>query len=289
MTWRVLLGTFSIVLTMIVLGYVAVTEQSRMASFERAYASRQIEAGAALYESNCVSCHGQQGEGGIGPALNTLDLFNGQRLAEIGWQGTLQAYLRGAINAGRPRASAAFATAPSRMPAWGLNYGGPLREDQVESLVAYIVNYGEAYRGPDGQIPSATPTPNPNAAGTDITIELPAGDAARGATLVTACAACHVAGAGIVGPAWESAKGTDGKSVSQHAAERIQDAAYAGTATSADQYLYESIVLPNAYIVPPGAGAAWAAGGPSSMPNNYGQTLLKQDVADIIAYLNTIP
>lgn len=289
MVWRVLLGTFSLVVTMIVLGYVAVTEQDRMASFERAYASRQIETGASLYESNCASCHGVRGEGGIGPALSTIDLFNGQRLREIGWQGTLDAYLRGAINAGRPRASAAFATSPQRMPAWGQQYGGPLRPDQVEALVLFIENWGEQYKDASGRIPSATPTPNPNAAGADITIELPPGDAARGATLVTACQACHVAQANVLGPAWESAKAQDGKSVGQHAAERIKDPGYTGKATTAEQYLFESIVNPNAYITPPGQGATWQPGGPSTMPGNYGETLLKQDMADIIAYLLSIP
>lgn len=289
MVWRVLLGTFSLVVTMIVLGYVAVTEQDRMASFERAYASRQIETGATLYESNCASCHGLRGEGGIGPALSTIDLFNGQRLREIGWQGTLDAYLRGAINAGRPLASVAYANSPQRMPAWGQQYGGPLRPDQVEALVRFIENWGEQYKDASGKIPSATPTPNPNAAGTDITIALPAGDATRGATLVTACQACHVAQGNVLGPAWESAQAQDGKSVAQHAAERFLAPDYTGKATTAEQYLFESIVNPNAYITPPGQGATWQAAGPSTMPANYGETLLKQDIADIIAYLLTIP
>lgn len=289
MVWRVVLGTFSLVVTMIVLGYVAVTEQDRMASFERAYTSRQIETGAVLYEANCQSCHGPRGEGGIGPALSTIDFFNGVRLKEIGWAGTLDSYIRGAINAGRPRASAAFVNSPQRMPAWGQQYGGPLRPDQVEALVVFIENWGEQYRDASGRIPSETPTPNPNAAGQDITIELPAGDATRGATLVTACQACHITQANVLGPAWESAKAADGKSVSGHAAERFQDPSYTGAATNADQYLFESIVNPNAFIAPPVPGATWSAAGPSTMPANYGEILLKQDMADIIAYLKTIP
>jgi mono/diheme cytochrome c family protein len=289
MIWRVLLGTFSIVLTAIVLGYVAITEQDRMASFETAYDSRRIETGAALYEANCQRCHGSRGEGGIGPAISTIDLFNGQRLAEMEYQGSLEAYLRGVLNAGRPRASAAYANAAERMPAWGQAYGGPLRPDQVEALVYYIINWGEQYRDASGKIPSATPTPNPNAAGTDITIELPAGDAARGKTIAEstgACAACHILAA--VGPAWEAAKAKDGIGVGTHATQRFTAAGYAGTATTPEQYLYESIVLPNAYIVPPQTGDTWPAGGPSTMSQDYGTKLLKQDVADLIAYLLTI-
>jgi mono/diheme cytochrome c family protein len=291
MVWRVILGTFSIVITMVVLGFVAVTEQDRMASFERAYNSRTIEAGAALYQNNCVSCHGDHGQGGAGPALNALDLFNGQRLEEIGWQGTLEAYLRGTITAGRPRASAAFPNYPARMPAWGQQAGGPMRPDQVEALVVYIVNWGEAFKDASGQIPSATATPNPNAVGSDITVQLPAGDAARGQTLAQGrgCTACHVAaapGASLVGPAWMAEQSADGKGVGTHAAERLADAGYAGAAAGPEQYLLESIIQPSAYIVP--GGTTYSANGQSTMPANYPQLLEKQEVADIIAYLLTL-
>ncbi|MBL8045042.1 MAG: c-type cytochrome [Anaerolineales bacterium] len=288
MIGRVLTGTFSIVLMMVVLGYVAVTEQDRMSSFATAYDARKIETGAALYEAQCVVCHGPNGEGGIGPALNALDLINGSRLKEFGWANTTEAYIRNAIAAGRPRFSAAIGDRGQRMPTFGQAYGGPLRDDQVDALVAFVMNWGEAFRGPDGKIPSATATPNPNAAGTDPTIELPTGDAARGATLVTACQACHVAGAPAVGPAWESAKELTGKNIAQQAEARIAEAGYAGKATTAEQYLFESIVNPAAYIVAPYTGATWQAT-TTTMPNNYSTTLLKQDVADIIAYLKTVP
>ena len=291
MVWRVILGTFSIVLTMVVFGFVAVTEQDRMASFERAYNSRTIEAGAALYQNNCVSCHGEQGQGGAGPALNALDLFNGVRLKEIGWQGTLEAYLRGAINAGRPRASAAFQNYPQRMPAWGQAYGGPLRPDQVESLVAYIMNWSEAFKDASGNIPTATATPNPNAVGADLTVQLPAGDAARGEALAQAkgCTSCHVAaapGASLVGPAWLADQSPDGTGVGTHAAERYAAGDYTGQATSPELYLLESIIQPSAFIVP--GGTTYAANGRSTMPANYPELLEKQEVADIIAYLLTL-
>lgn len=287
MVWRVTLGTFSIILTMVTLGFVAVTEQDRMASFETAYHARTIETGAALFQANCATCHGLQGQGGAGPAINAVDLYNGTRLREIGWSGTLEAYLRGVINAGRPRASAAFQNYPNRMPAWGQAYGGPLRPDQVDALVAYLVNWGEGFRDASGQIPSATATPNPNAVGTDIRQALPAGDAARGQALVETkgCVACHVLAQ--VGPAWEAAKSSDGKGVGTHAAERLTDpAGYTGKASTPEQYLLESIVQPSAYIVP--GVATYAANGQSTMPGNYGETLEKQEAADIIAYLLTL-
>jgi mono/diheme cytochrome c family protein len=292
MIWRVLVGTVSIVVTMLVLGYVAVTEQDRMTSFTTAYQSRDIENGAQLYESNCARCHGPNGQGGQGPPINHVELFNGTRTGEEKWTGTIYNFVYVTIAGGRPVASQRWATynAAGLMPTFGQPYGGPLRDDQVKALTEFVMNWGEAYVDPtSGRIPAGTPTPDPNAAGSDITAELPAGDAARGEALVSACVACHVAAGGVVGPAWESAKSEDGKNIGQHAAERFLADDYTGSATTAEQYLYEAIVNPNAYITPPGTGGTWPAAGPSTMPGNYGATLTKQDMADIIAYLISIP
>lgn len=281
MIWRVLLGTFSIVLTAIVLGYVAVTELDRMASFETAYASRQIETGAALYQSSCVACHGDRGQGGIGPSLSTADIVCGGRLKEIGYQGTVESYIEAAIAGGRPRASAAYANAAKRMPTWGQEYGGPFRKDQVQALTAYVMNWAEPYQDATGKCVVPEPTPNPNAAGTDITVQLSAGDAARGKASAEgsgACAVCHVTGVGVLAPAWKVGD----------LAAHPQAPDYGGQATTVEQYIIESIVAPNAYIVPPGPGATWVAAGPSSMPQDYATKLTKQDVADLIAYLLTL-
>src|SRR3990172_9907538 len=129
MTWRVVVGTASFVLMMILTGYVLLTEQSRMASFTRAYDSRQVEVGAALFQNNCASCHGVDGKGidGVAPALNAADLFDGSRLAAVGFPGTTADYLRGTIASGRPVPSAGT-NYPNRMPTWSDKFGGPMRE-----------------------------------------------------------------------------------------------------------------------------------------------------------------
>src|SRR5688572_27339982 len=114
MTWRVILGTISIVLTTILFGYVAITEQTRMEDFTASYDARQVETGGSLFENNCKACHGDQGQGieGVAPALNAADLLVGTpkppRLVEIGWAGSTEDYIRSAIAGGRPRPSAAF-------------------------------------------------------------------------------------------------------------------------------------------------------------------------------------
>jgi mono/diheme cytochrome c family protein len=288
MTWRVIVGTLSFVVTMILIGYVAVTEQDRMANFDIAYQARTVETGGEIFESSCATCHGLAGQGvpGKGPALNTPDLLAGSRpprLVESTFAGSVDNYVRLTIAAGRPRMSE-WARAQGFievMPTWGENYGGPLRGDQVDALVNYIMNWGLAYAN---VTPEAQPTVVP--VGTDITQQLPAGNAAAGEALATAqgCTACHIAT--TTGPAWLASADPTNKGVATRAAEHVADPSYTGAATDAHGYLFESIVQPSAYIVP--GNPAYAANGQSIMPALYATTLSAQNVADLIAYLETL-
>src|SRR3972149_11726207 len=133
MKWQIALGTLSVVATVIVLAIVAAGEPRRMAGFTTSYQARQIETGALIFENSCRPCHGPQGQGieGVAPAINAADLFDGSRLAKIGYGGTLPDYVRGVIAAGRPVPSVGT-TYPQRMPTWGAAFGGPLRDDQVD-------------------------------------------------------------------------------------------------------------------------------------------------------------
>jgi cytochrome c2 len=96
------------------------------------------------------------------------------------------------------------------------------------------------------------------------------------------CVACHVgaSGANLVGPSWVVVSSRDGLGIADHAASRYTEAGYTGAATSADGYLYESIVNPNVYVV-----EGYAAG---IMPGTYGTDLSPQELADLIAYLATL-
>lgn len=287
MTWRVIVGTISFVITMIMLGFVAVTEQDRMANFSVAYEARTVETGGALFESNCATCHGLDGKGvpAKGPALNTPELFNGARLTEANFAGTVDNFIRLTIAGGRPRMSE-WARAQSfidPMPTWGETYGGPMRNDQVDALTNYIMNWGLAYAG--GAQPTATPVLG---VGTDITVELPAGDAASGEALATSqgCTACHVLSA--TGPAWLAASDPNDQGIGTRAALRLEQPDYAGAATTPEQYLFESIVAPNAYLVTDNPAYINAATGQSIMPATYGALLDAQMTSDLIAYLLTL-
>jgi len=135
-----------------------------------------------------------------------------------------------------------------------------------------------------------TPTPQPGPTPTrgpgpdELFAQLPAGDPGVGEALAVSngCTACHIAaqpGASLIGPPWLAAQATDGKGIADHAAERFTAAGYTGRATSAGAYLYESIVNPNVYVVPPYA--------PNLMPGTY-STLEPQQLADLIAYLSQL-
>jgi cytochrome c2 len=271
MTIRVVLGTILIAATMILTAFVTVYEPIRMTEFESGYKGRSIEAGAALYATNCTRCHGAEGQGaeGLAPALNARDLFDGTRLTEIGWSGTVADFVESTIAGGRPRASASFSTYPERMPTWSQEFGGPLRPDQVQNLTDFVMNWETTAL----QQPAVTPTVNPDAAGTDLDVELPEGDAAQGELLFTGqvngqfpCSACHslqpdqtLVGPSMAGIATRAATRKDGY--------------------TAERYIHESIVLPEAYVV---EGFA-----PGTMPPTFGAQMTKQQLADIIAFLMT--
>jgi mono/diheme cytochrome c family protein len=70
--------------------------------------------GADLYRAACARCHGDEGQGGRGPAIGTPDSNTATTLTDD--------QIRGVIRVG-----------PGRMPAWP-----QLADDQVDSLVDHL-------------------------------------------------------------------------------------------------------------------------------------------------------
>jgi mono/diheme cytochrome c family protein len=267
-------GTFAFIGAVVVLIVMSALEPARMESFTRSYESRRIEEGASIFESSCRPCHGPQGEGTpLGPALNRADLFNGEYLTAAGWSGTLDDFLSSTIAAGRPLPTEGT-DFQQRMPTWSENFGGPLRIDQIENVVAFIMNWGE--RAVAGIEP--TETTEDLMMGSDIFVELPEGDSAAGQVLAEqtlGCTACHTLTA--VGPSWEATDGLPGIGV--RGGIRIQQDNYTGNATSSDQYLIESVVETNIHIV--------EGFQPGIMPSDFGERVTLQDMADLLAFLKT--
>jgi len=164
--FKILIGILFTFATVVVLLLYGFAEDNRMAHYQENFAGRSIQAGADYFERYCMTCHGEHGEGfpGKGPPLNRtdlLDLKNTPYLKQIKWNGTTADFLRDTISAGRPQPSLYYAEqgflAP--MPTWSQDYGGPLRPDQVNNLVDFVMNWAPGENPPIVAIVTATPGP----------------------------------------------------------------------------------------------------------------------------------
>lgn len=301
---KILIGTVAFMLTMVLLGFYSLLEPTRMANFTDARVGRQIEAGAEVFYANCATCHGINGDARecydaatgepiacAGLPLNYNGLLCGDtsaRMTARGWIGTKYGFVHDTVASGRQGGI---------MAAWAQEYGGPLQENEVENVTLFVLNWETEelcaqrivlYPWPD-------PADDPNAAwaaatsvteaevrtangmlDTDaLTFALPIaypGDAARGEELYKgqyACTACHgvpeeqPAGQ-LIGP-WHG-------DVAVNAANRI-----AGVGPEA--YIYQSLLIPDAYVVEGYANAM------ASYRDQTGAS--PQDMMDIITYLMT--
>ena len=128
-------------------------EPARIRSVEAADQAAAVASGRTLFAENCGPCHGDNGEGSVGPALNSRELLKQTpdetlfSLTRTGVPGTV-------------------------MPAWGQTFGGPFTDEQVTQLVAFL-------RAWEATAPETAPqalTPDP----------------VRGATtFATTCFICH--------------------------------------------------------------------------------------------------
>ena len=145
-------------------------------------------AGAQLYASNCSSCHGQFGEGGLNPARPD-DVIAPISSAEY-LKTRDDITLRNIISQGQPN----FGMSP-----FGAANGGPLDDEQLDALVAFIRSW-EA--NPPVELPPEIISSTPNA---------PSEPSLSGSQIyVSVCASCHgETGEGGVGPALNTAEFQD--------------------------------------------------------------------------------
>ncbi|MBL8145412.1 MAG: c-type cytochrome [Anaerolineae bacterium] len=209
------------------------------------------------------------------------------RLKNLGWGGTLRSFVETTIISGRPPSESYW---PQPMAAWSQTAGGPLRMDQIEDLTNYILNWniGDAWTVEDAnavnQFPIVPVDPSTVVSSDVQTIgvntEMPTimenlatvtGDPQNGQVMYNgalACAGCHMTAA--VAPLMEG-------TMTRVTDIRLQQPENAGM--TAEEFLATSITHPNAYVTP---------GYPASvMPQNFADRLTYQDLADLIAFLET--
>ncbi|HIQ06275.1 MAG TPA: c-type cytochrome, partial [Anaerolineae bacterium] len=107
----------------------------------------KIQEGAALFAKNCASCHGQYGEGGPNP-VNPNDLIAPISSADF-LETRDDATIRAIIAKGQPNLG---------MVPFSTDEGGPLDDDQIDALVAFIRSWET---NPPVIPPTPTPTPTP--------------------------------------------------------------------------------------------------------------------------------
>ena len=186
---KVILGvTLSIVtlLTLVIYGFIDAQRGETEVETQR---EDGIVSGKHLYAQYCVQCHGPQGEGCIGPALNR-EIWRPEIAGEKNekYDEAARDFIHNVVSRGRPSNQPGV-----EMPHWSINEGGPLNDEQIESLTAFI-QYGDWNR----VIEDA-------ASATDLAAELPtyAGftDKARVGQvkellLAKGCLNCHALGKG---------------------------------------------------------------------------------------------
>lgn len=113
---------FTLFLVVFIPAY-GLSESSRQGKALVRITSQSAERGAEIYISTCASCHGQQGEGVVGPALRNTKLER---------QALVKAITFGRLAQVIP------------MPALGEEMGGPLKKHQIEDVVNFIHNWDQS-------------------------------------------------------------------------------------------------------------------------------------------------
>ncbi len=133
-------GTLMILLLVVAFPVYKAVESSRRVDALRSQDAALIGSGLQLWGLNCAACHGLNGQGVSAPALNSQEFF----------QGTSDEQIAGIIRGGVPGTA---------MPAWWNEYGGPLTDQQITEVVAYIRSWEKtAPSCPDWRTPSCPGT-----------------------------------------------------------------------------------------------------------------------------------
>lgn len=261
MVRTLVLGSIAAIVFFLLLAAIGATEEQRLAAAAQVDQARRIEQGAALYAQNCRTCHGINGEGlgALGPALNDVHFFTGRR-QEVGWAGSLHDYTVATVAGGRVSASRPLYVGDGvvAMAPWARANGGPLSDDQIEALAAFVLNWEATALGE--VVLSPLPTPTPQGANDEDQITR-----GRQVFVTAGCPACHGDDAsGVVGA------GPSLLGIGAVAGARMPD-------VSAAEYLRTAVLVPAAYRVE----------GYEQVPS-CGGVVSEAQLADLVAWLLSV-
>jgi mono/diheme cytochrome c family protein len=263
---KVLLATGMIIGTGLLLTIYGFVDPIRQASARERQLDTSIKRGTETYATLCYSCHGEDGKGAVvpgsepkrvAPQLNreqfwTDDPDEAKKQYDLVYK---------TIQRGRPG---------TPMPAWGQTDGGTLNQEQILELTQMIVNGDRMLNGQtvwqhvteivEENIAHGSPRPIPaSEAAPPLPPELQAG---RQVFEAKGCVACH---------ATEGTTRLTGPSLAG-IAER---GATRKPGMSAEDYIRESVLQPQAYVV---------EGFPPIMPSFQGN-ITDQELSSLIQYL----
>lgn len=261
---------FFVVTGVFVVVFVAMTLHSHTRFPELTHAdglTEDVLAGKDVWHhGNCVNCHTLMGEGAYyAPDLTEITQHRGSAYLTQFMKDPGQFYSE--------EEDGRLMTNPN------------LSEDEIRQVIAFmdwiagIDNFDWPPRPilvRGGAVPQAF-GPDARQPASDDPVEL--GEVVFRAT-PPGCFTCHSTAPGVtlVGPSMAG--------VADRAEAVLRSEDYAGTATTAEAFVRESILEPSVYI-PEGPGT-FAAGGRSIMPENYGDTLTDDQVAQLVAYLTSL-
>jgi mono/diheme cytochrome c family protein len=244
-------------------------EPIRQAAAAERQENVSIVRGIDNYTTLCVGCHGVDGLGAVVPGTDpprVAPQLNREDLRPKDPDEYKKAYelVYKTIQRGRPG---------TPMPAWGRQDGGSLLDEQIHELALMITKGDKHVQGEEtvwevvreeAREKIAHGAPEPQKPEVQLAAEL-SEDAKAGARLLQSkgCIGCHVIGGGV--------GGQTGPNLTQVAAA----AASRKPGTSAEEYIRESILQPQAFLVP---------GYPPVMPSFQGQ-LSDQELNQIVEYL----
>lgn len=278
---KILVALAAILASLAVVVFQLGIEEKRMAAQTGNWEGRSIEKGAEVFANNCSNCHGPDGKGlpGVAPALHSKYFFL-QRLQDVSFTGSLKDYVAGTVAAGRP--SKVNSQWAQKMPTWGSRYGGPLRDDQVQQVTAFVLNWEK-----DALLQGTPDNPDPWQPFQDAPSKAPGGvvEAPAAAPVSEgprdpevlfsasasgmACIGCHVL--------TEPQTGDNRGAVGPNMANLAENAANRVAGEDAATYVHNSIVNPGAYVV-----EGYANG---IMPQNFATRMSEEEINNLVAWL----
>lgn len=116
-------------------------QEGAIETFDQTFVSRGARLFAPTAEGgyNCAGCHGDKGIGGSAPF--TLSDSDAEFVATVTWQAPALNTVLLRFSEDEVKEILAYGRPGTPMPAWGLEGGGPLTDQQLDELIAYMDSF----------------------------------------------------------------------------------------------------------------------------------------------------